>query len=217
MRSNIEFYTDLFTWTILTCMVTDWQIETRTPAARAILTTAGRIFYERGISAVGVDTLAAEAGVTKKTLYDQFGSKAALVTAYLNERDQHYRAWIEHEMRDRNPKTQILSVFDALDSWMDAHSTKGCAFVHAHGEFLGFPDHPAHAVIHDEKAWLRTLFVNLAEAAGLEQPESLGTQLLALLEGATVLRSITGQPGAVAEARAAARVLVESDSPAQAR
>mgnify|MGYP005802737755 CR=1 FL=1 len=217
MRSDGEFYTDLFTWIILTCMATDWQIETRTPAARSILTTAGRIFYERGISAVGVDALAAEAGVTKKTLYDQFGSKAALVTAYLTERDQHYRAWIEHEMQDKEPKAQILSVFDALDSWMDAHSTKGCAFVHAHGELLGSPDHPAHDVIRDEKVWLRTLFVDLAAAAELERPESLGTQLLALLEGATVLRSIMGRTGAVAEARAAAHALIESDPLVRAR
>jgi AcrR family transcriptional regulator len=198
-------------------METDWQVETRTPAARSILTTAGRIFYERGISAVGVDVLAAEAGVTKKTLYDQFGSKAALVTAYLTERDQHYRFWIEHDMQDKEPKAQILSVFDALDSWMDAHSTKGCAFVHAHGELLGSPDHPAHDVIQGEKVWLRTLFEDLAAAAGLEEPVCLGSQLLALLEGATVLRSITGQPGAVTAARAAAQVLIGSDPPARAR
>src|SRR5699024_10645473 len=128
-------------------MDTDWQVETRTPAARSILTTPGRIFYERGMSAVGVHALAAEAGVTQETLSDQFGSKAAIVTAYLTERDQHYRFWIEHDMQDKEPKAQILSVFDALDSWMDAHSTKGCAFVHAHGELLGSPDHPAHDVI----------------------------------------------------------------------
>ncbi|NEE13916.1 helix-turn-helix transcriptional regulator, partial [Streptomyces sp. SID7499] len=46
-----------------------------TPAARRALAAAGRLFYDRGIHAVGVDLIAAEAGVTKKTLYDRFGSK----------------------------------------------------------------------------------------------------------------------------------------------
>lgn len=190
----------------------DTQIMNLTPAARVILSTAGRIFYDRGISAVGVDTLASESGVTKKTLYDQFGSKAVLVTAYLRERDQHYRSWIEQEIADKEPRAQILAVFDALDSWMDAHSPKGCAFVHAHGELLDFPEHPAHDVIRGEKAWLRDLFERLARAAGHEQPGSLATQLVALLEGATVLRSITDMPDAVAEARSAALILTEARS-----
>lgn len=46
-----------------------------TPAARRVLDTAARLFYDRGIHAVGVDLIAAEAGVTKKTLYDRFGSR----------------------------------------------------------------------------------------------------------------------------------------------
>src|SRR5699024_3234394 len=84
------------------------------------------------------------------------------------------------------------------------------------GELLGSPDHPAHDVIQGEKVWLRTLFEDLAAAAGLEEPVCLGSQLLALLEGATVLRSITGQPGAVTAARAAAQILIGSDPPARA-
>lgn len=47
-----------------------------TPGARRALAAASRLFYERGIHAVGVDLIAAEAGVTKKTLYDRFGSRS---------------------------------------------------------------------------------------------------------------------------------------------
>ncbi|WP_029391541.1 TetR/AcrR family transcriptional regulator [Streptomyces xiaopingdaonensis] len=188
------------------------QVSQLTPAARAILDTAGRIFYDRGISAVGVDTLAAEAGVTKKTLYDQFGSKATLVAAYLGERDRHFRDWIEREIQGKDAETQVLAVFDALGSWMDAHSPKGCAFVHAHGALLNAPDHPAHNVIRGEKVWLRTKFEHLVRAAGRDQQQSLATQLAALLEGATVLRSLADMPDAVDEARDAADVLLDSPS-----
>ena len=64
---------------------------TLTPGARRILDVASALFYERGIHAVGVDTIAAESGVTKRTLYDRFGSKDALVVAYLAERDRRWR------------------------------------------------------------------------------------------------------------------------------
>ena len=65
-----------------------------TPAARRALEAAGRLFYERGIHAVGVDLIAAEAGVTKKTLYDRFGSKEQIVVEYLADRDERWRAFL---------------------------------------------------------------------------------------------------------------------------
>ena len=189
-------------------MVTSWQVTPATPAARAVLDAAGRLFYERGINVVGVETLAAEAGVTKKTLYDRFGSKSALVAAYLTGRDHHFRGWVERSIGTHSGVDRPLAVFDALDSWMDAHSPNGCAFVHAYGELLGSPDHPAHDVIREEKRWLRQRFTELLRELGAHSPPELAMQLVVLLEGAKVVRSITEEPGAIAQARRAARVLL---------
>ena len=58
----------------------------KTPAADRILRAASEMFYREGIRAVGVDAIAAEADVTKKTLYEKFGSKDRLVAAYLRAR-----------------------------------------------------------------------------------------------------------------------------------
>ena len=66
----------------------------RTPAAERILRTASEMFYRKGIRAVGVDSIAAEAGVTKKTLYEKFGSKDELIAAYLRARDERWRNWL---------------------------------------------------------------------------------------------------------------------------
>lgn len=68
---------------------------------------------------------------------------------------------------------------------------QGCAFVHAHGELVGFPEHPAHEVVRAEKTWLRQLFEDLLIAEGHENPQAGATQLVVLIEGATVLRSIS--------------------------
>src|SRR5919106_2817921 len=66
----------------------------KTPAADRILRAASEMFYREGIRAVGVDAIAAEADVTKKTLYEKFGSKDRLVAAYLRARDERWRSWL---------------------------------------------------------------------------------------------------------------------------
>ena len=190
-------------------MHTTEQVRSLTPAARMILDTAGRLFYERGIAAVGVDAIAAEAGVTKKTMYDQFGSKAALVVAYLEERDQDFRHLVESSVAEQDGPARVLAVFDALGEWMDGRSPQGCAFVHAHGELVGSPEHPAHDVIRAQKAWLRELFEDLLASDGHEHPHAGATQLVVLIEGATVLRSISEVPNAIAEARRVAELIID--------
>src|SRR5947207_15195498 len=58
------------------------------PAER-ILAAADRLFYHHGIRAVGVDAVAAEAGVSKRTLYNYYASKDDLIAAYLVARFRH--------------------------------------------------------------------------------------------------------------------------------
>src|ERR1044072_3402306 len=90
-------------------------METLTPAARRVLDAAAELFYGQGINAVGVDLIARHAGVTKKTLYERFGSKEALVAAYLRERDERWRAWLTAEVDQfprQDPAARVLATFD---------------------------------------------------------------------------------------------------------
>src|SRR5690625_317831 len=190
-------------------MATVPQVPTLTPAARAILDAAGDLFYDRGINAVGVDTVAAAAGTTKKTLYDQFGSRAALADASLNERDLNYRAWVELSVGQHTRPERILAGVDALGSWMGAHRRQGSPFVHAHRELLGSPRHRAHDVIRGHKVWAREMLADLAREEAAESPDPLAVQLTSLLEGAAVLRSISEIPDAVAASRRAAALLID--------
>ena len=64
-----------------------------TPKARRILESASKLFYEKGIHAVGVDTVALDAGVTKKSLYERVGSIDGLVVEYLKGRDRRWRSF----------------------------------------------------------------------------------------------------------------------------
>src|SRR5918993_389715 len=90
-----------------------------TPKARSVLDAASELFYERGIHAVGVDTIAERAGVTKKTLYDRFGSKERLVVEYLRARDLRWREHLERRLAlaGSDPSARIAAVFEASADW----------------------------------------------------------------------------------------------------
>ncbi|MFH9267619.1 TetR/AcrR family transcriptional regulator [Streptomyces sp. NPDC017546] len=178
---------------------------TMTPAARRALAAAGRLFYDRGIHAVGVDLIAAEAGVTKKTLYDRFGSKEQIVVEYLADRDERWRALLaEHlDAVPPAPRDRILAVFDASRAWMTENGSKGCSMINAHAE-ISDPSHPAHAVITGQKQWMLDLFTRLArevEGLGPDAADRLGRTLMLLHEGALVAHGLKVFPDPVAHAR----------------
>jgi AcrR family transcriptional regulator len=175
-----------------------------TPAGTRLLEAAGRLFYDRGVRAVGVDLIAETAGTTKKTLYDRFGSKDALVALYLLRRAHRWREYLLARLAETgrgggaDGEAQVLLVFEALEAWMGTQR-RGCAFVNAYAE-LGDSDHPAVPVIRAEKAWMRALF------DALTGDVALGAHLHLLYEGTLVVLTAGADPSATAEARRAVKV-----------
>lgn len=171
-----------------------------TPAARRVLEAAERLFYAHGIHAVGVDLIAAEAGVTKKTLYDRFGSKEQVVVEYLAGRDERWRAFLAERLEGEEGAARVLAVFDASRDWSAEYGAKGCAMVNAHAE-IGDPAHPAYPVIAAQKAWMLELFTRLAG-------EGTGRVLMLLHEGALVAHGMGVVPDSFGVAREQARELL---------
>ncbi len=161
--------------------------ERLTPAGERILAAASSLFYAQGIRTVGVDAIADAAEVTKKTLYDRFGSKDRLIAAYLEERNRQWHAFLDDQLARRKPvgpEEVILALFASLSEWM-AESQRGCGFINASVE-LAAPDHPAMPVIVGQKKWMRAEFVAQASLAGFDQVDELADRLLLLHEGALV-------------------------------
>lgn len=182
-----------------------------TPAGQRLLDAASDLFYQRGIHAVGVDLIADTAGTTKKTLYDRFGSKDALVALYLQRRAQNWQAFVLDHLARHAPEPGVaraIAVFDALEAWMEQYD-RGCSFVNAHAEITD-ANHPAIPVIRAEKNWVRELYVRLLDEAGVPDAEVLGNQLMLLHEGVTVARTVGGQRDAVEAGRSAARALLQN-------
>jgi AcrR family transcriptional regulator len=159
------------------------------PAGRRVLAAAGALFYERGITAVGVDLVAERSGVTKRTLYDQFGSKDHLVAHYLAERDRRWRAAVRSAVDDcGDPVEAVTAPFEALRTWGET-TERGCASLNALAE-LPDPSHPGHRVAVAQKRWLLDLFTELAAAAGCAEPPALAARLLVLHEGVLATRPL---------------------------
>ncbi|MFM9373143.1 TetR/AcrR family transcriptional regulator [Streptomyces sp. Da 82-17] len=189
-----------------------------TPAAVRILETAGRLFYERGIHAVGVDLIAAEAGVTKKTLYERFGSKEQLVVDYLGDRDERWRVFLAErlEMSEADPTARVLAVFDASREWSARSGPKGCSMVNAHAE-ISDPAHPAYATITRQKEWTLALFTDLAADIAPDGAKDLGRSLMLLHEGALVAHGLNIFPDAISHARTQAQALMAAAAASRGR
>ena len=181
-----------------------------------ILDTAGRLFYTRGFQAVGVDTIVAESGVAKMTLYRHFASKDDLIVAYLERSDALFWGWLKGATAPTpDPREKLGRAFEALEALAVRPSCVGCTFQATAAEFPD-PAHPAHAVALAHKAKVRAWFRELAEEAGLRDPAALADELLLLMDGAWVAARMfgTGQASGtpVRAVSGAARALVEARS-----
>jgi AcrR family transcriptional regulator len=183
-----------------------------TPAARRVLDAAAELFYRQGINAVGVDLIARRAGVTKKTLYDRFGSKDELITRYLRERDERWRVWllaeVERTAADGPPTERILATFDAMGTWAAQESPRGCSFVNAAAE-LPDSNHPARALIVAQKRWLRDHLYDLCRDAGVSDAQSLADELMLIHEGTNVMVGLGVLADPVGTARTAVAAALE--------
>lgn len=168
-----------------------------------ILATADRLFYGQGIRAVGVDTIAAEIGISKRTLYNHFASKDDLIVAYLSRRLK------PAPPSERPPVEQILGNFERLERTIGTGVFRGCPFVNAVAE-LKEPAHAANKIAlafkEQRRKWFRDLLVRL----GVEDPETLSMQLLLLIDGAIAAAIVRGDPRVAAAARDAAVVLLKA-------
>jgi AcrR family transcriptional regulator len=166
-----------------------------------ILQTADRLFYLQGIRAIGVDTIAAEIGISKRTLYNHFPSKDELIAAYLAGRFK------PAPPSDKPPLEQILGAFDRLERGFASKGFRGCPFVNAVAE-LGAADQSvkniAIAFKESRRIWFRDLLMQL----GVVDSDGLATQLTLLVDGSIAQDLVRNDPSMARAAKQAARVLL---------
>jgi len=179
------------------------------PARERILEIAAELFYRAGIRAVGIDTIIARSGVAKMSLYRNFASKDALVTAWLEDRNQAFwRRWERAEATcPGDPRGQMAAILDMVAGRVTHPHWRGCPFLNTATEFPE-PDHPARAVILANKRAVYERLRGLAARAGAREPELLAQQLQLLIDGAYAIGQSLGPEGPAKTIASAGRALI---------
>jgi AcrR family transcriptional regulator len=150
------------------------ETTTAVPDARErILETAYDLFSRKGIRAVGIDAIIEQSGVARMTLYRHFGSKDALVLAFLERREARWtRDWLQHEVQQRatDPGERLLAIFDVFDEWFRRRDFEGCSFINVLLE-IADPESELYRASADYLARIRGFVRELATEAGAADPD----------------------------------------------
>jgi AcrR family transcriptional regulator len=175
------------------------------PPAQRLLDTAAELFADQGIRAVGIDQILREAGVAKASLYSTYGSKDALVIAYLADLDQADRnRWGQAVAAVDDPVRRILTFFDLASGAAIRRNYRGCLYANAATEYPGVELEPVRA----HREWLRATVAALLEQAGVTPPDTLARHLQLLYDGALLGSKLDRSTEPIAAARALAQELI---------
>nr|WP_202616761.1 TetR/AcrR family transcriptional regulator [Corynebacterium neomassiliense] len=181
---------------------------TETSDRDRVLAAASHLFYSRGIQAVGMDAVRAEAGVPLKRIYANFPSKQDLLLAVLHHQGDLWRRSLEAAIEAAStPREKLLAVYDFLREWFQEDNFRGCAFINAFGELGAVAPDVADTVLVQKHEFRQRVSELVAELGG---PAELGPQLALLAEGAQTTAAIDRSPAAADVARAAAAMLIDA-------
>ncbi|MEV5612766.1 TetR/AcrR family transcriptional regulator [Streptomyces sp. NPDC052225] len=184
-------------------------------ARQRLLAVAARRFYADGVAATGIDTITAEAGVAKMSLYNNFSSKAELVRAYLDARHEEWLGLYRARLAQTSGggREGVLAVFDAYAdhaSFAYEHGFRGCGLLNAAAE-LPAGDEGRDLVRRHKEEVEGLLAGHVARLLpGRDaQASAVAEHLAFLLEGAMARAGLEGAGTRVAHARAMAADLVD--------
>jgi AcrR family transcriptional regulator len=173
-----------------------------------ILATASKLFYEQGVHAVGVDLVVVQSGIAKTSLYRHFGSKDALVAAFLAQEDADFwRQWDAiAERHQRDPEAELEAYLDWMEVRLRRTAYRGCPQLNVAAE-LPDPKHPARRVAEAHKDKMRRQFSELAKRLHLRDPEKVGAQFAMAFDGAFISAPLSDGKRLAATLRDTIRVL----------
>ncbi|WP_172384436.1 TetR/AcrR family transcriptional regulator [Streptomyces sp. MNP-20] len=188
-----------------------------------VLAAAARLFAAQGINATGMEQIAEEAPVSKRTLYAHFRTKNDLVMAHLQGLVLS-GATLEGVLtrEDISPRDRIRKLFDppvtdpdpavtdpsTADADAGAAPVRGCPFIDAAAEFPD-PASAVHSYAREQKLRMVHLIAALVTELGCRDPLALAEQLATLADGAASRAMVLDDADYGRHARAAADVLLD--------
>lgn len=174
-----------------------------------IIAQAYDAFYDGGFHATGIDTVMANSGISKRTLYKYFPSKEDLIESVLDKYAEDtdlflFRAALA---RSDDPLAQIVAIFDVRQEMMTQSTCRGCLAMKAGQEYLGKHEGIA-ARGRRVSTHVEGRFIALCEQAGLADPRETGRQIGLLFQGAALTAQMQQDPTVFEAAKKAVHVLI---------
>jgi AcrR family transcriptional regulator len=178
-----------------------------------ILATATKLFETRGIQSSGIDTIIAEAGIAKATLYKHFPSKNILITAYLRDKSDRFYDWLNTRLVSKKADSIdiLILLCELVEQWIQTPEFHGLPFHIASVEFPE-PDHPINQYSAVLAVELQGYLSKIAAKAGAKKPAALGQQLTIIFEGAALVERLSPGSGAAKRAKNAAITLIRAST-----
>jgi len=177
-------------------------------ARERILRAAYKLFSEHGVNNVGIDSIVAESGCAKSSLYNNFESKEDLALAFLRDREDIWtRGWLEDSIRGlaTTPEGRLLAIFDIFDGWFRREDFEGCSFINVllESEKQGAVRDAASGHL----ANIRDMLRELADEARLINPSAFADTWHILMKGSIVAAGEGNADAALAGRKAGQLVL----------
>lgn len=179
-----------------------------------LLNAAQILFYNDGIGATGIDAIVQRAGVAKKSLYNNFASKADLVNQYIEARHAEWLALYEARAREStNPKAGIMAVFDAYQDHAEfayERGFRGCGLLNAAAELSS--DDIGRQSVRRHKEEVEAILVGHLDQllpGDRDRVLNLARHIAFLLEGSITRAGLEGTSASIVAAKAMAGALIE--------
>ncbi|WP_136610619.1 TetR/AcrR family transcriptional regulator [Sinomonas albida] len=187
-------------------------VMSRPDARERILAAAFELFDEQGLLDASIEDILARAKAAKATFYHCFGSKEAVVEAYLDHGMKNLGMLVEAAKAEGglDGAGTFLAVFDFFDEWSQRSVVALSSVLRILNELE--PSHPLRVAVTAFLDRSREHVAAAAQAAGLERPLEFARSFQILARGALVT-TVEGDGGAARRARAMAEQLIALHRP----
>ncbi|MEC0230000.1 TetR/AcrR family transcriptional regulator [Paenibacillus alba] len=186
--------------------------EKKSAAREKLLITASKLFFEKGFHAVGVDTIVAESGITKMTMYNHFPSKDHLIVAILERSNELYWEWFENTIHGlTEPEKQLIAIFEAVAHQRSLSPQSTFCLYQAVAVEYPDPEHIVNKAAVDHKQSILKRLEYICQQDGLKSPGPLARQLFVILEGFCISSRFIGADSPAADIVHAAVTMIKSE------
>ncbi|MGR6981976.1 TetR/AcrR family transcriptional regulator [Testudinibacter sp. P27/CKL/0425] len=149
------------------------------------------IFYQNGFHACGVELLAQNAGITKRTLYSYFDGKDDLIAASLSHRHEQFIVQMQETLDAYPPEETTVAYLAFLQNWIESADFYGCMFINACAEYSD-AQNPLHQQAKAHKESVKNILLIRFQETGFRQAQTMADLLFIGGEGLIVSAQTLG-------------------------